>query len=59
MGYSESDGKRMQKILCLKKDMRKVGFGLPMAFLQHKRNLETAITFHWFIDFIRFFGGYW
>jgi len=33
-------------------------FGLPMAFLQYKRNLETAITFHWFIDFIRFFGGY-
>lgn len=33
-------------------------FGLPMAFLQYKRNLETAIAFHWFIDLIRFFGGY-
>ena len=33
-------------------------FGLPMAYLQYKRDLETAISFHWFIDFIRFFGGY-
>lgn len=33
-------------------------FGLPMAYLQYKKDLETAITFHWFIDFIRFIGGY-
>lgn len=33
-------------------------FGLPMAYLQYKRNLETAIAFHWFIDFARFFVGY-
>lgn len=33
-------------------------FGLPMAILQMKRNLETAISFHWFIDFARFFFGF-
>ncbi|MBP6468986.1 MAG: hypothetical protein KBE23_01255 [Chloroflexi bacterium] len=33
-------------------------FGLPMAVLQIKRNLETAVAFHWFIDFARFFFGY-
>ncbi|MBI5034295.1 MAG: CPBP family intramembrane metalloprotease [Chloroflexi bacterium] len=33
-------------------------FGLPMAILQVKRNLETAIAFHWFIDFARFLFGY-
>lgn len=33
-------------------------FGLPMALLQVKRNLETAIAFHWFIDFARFLFGY-
>jgi membrane protease YdiL (CAAX protease family) len=33
-------------------------FGLPMAYLQYKRDLECAIAFHWFIDFIRFVGGY-
>lgn len=33
-------------------------FGLPMAVLQVKRNLETAIAFHWFIDFARFLFGY-
>lgn len=33
-------------------------FGLPMALLQAKRNLETAIAFHWFIDFARFLFGY-
>jgi hypothetical protein len=33
-------------------------FGLPMAFLQLWRNLETAIAFHWFIDFARFFFGF-
>lgn len=33
-------------------------FGLPMALLQIKKNLEAAISFHWFIDFIRFLCGY-
>jgi hypothetical protein len=33
-------------------------FGLPMALLQLRRNLETAIAFHWFIDFVRFLFGY-
>lgn len=33
-------------------------FGLPMAILQIRRNLETAISFHWFIDFARFFFGF-
>lgn len=33
-------------------------FGLPMAVLQIKRNLETAIAFHWFIDFARFLFGF-
>ena len=33
-------------------------FGLPMAWLQIRRNLETAIAFHWLIDFIRFLFGF-
>lgn len=33
-------------------------FGLPMAWLQIKRNLETAIAFHWLIDFVRFLFGF-
>lgn len=33
-------------------------FGLPMALLQLRRNLETAISFHWFIDAMRFLFGY-
>lgn len=33
-------------------------FGLPMALLQIKRSLETAIAFHWFIDFTRFLLGF-
>lgn len=33
-------------------------FGLPMAILQVRRNLETAISFHWFIDFARFLFGF-
>lgn len=33
-------------------------FGLPMAVLQVKHNLETAIAFHWFIDFARFLFGF-
>jgi hypothetical protein len=33
-------------------------FGLPMALLQVKRNLESAMAFHWFIDAFRFAFGY-
>ena len=33
-------------------------FGLPMALLQVKRSFETAVAFHWFIDFARFYFGY-
>ena len=33
-------------------------FGLPMAYLQWRRDLETAIGFHWVIDFVRFWAGY-
>jgi hypothetical protein len=33
-------------------------FGLPLAVLQIKRSFESAVTFHWFIDFFRFWFGY-
>ena len=33
-------------------------FGLPMALLQIKRDLASAIAFHWLIDFMRFLFGY-
>jgi hypothetical protein len=33
-------------------------FGLPMALLQIRRDLESAIAFHWFIDFARFWFGF-
>jgi hypothetical protein len=33
-------------------------FGLPMALLQVKRSFESAVAFHWFIDFARFLFGY-
>ncbi|HEX9059787.1 MAG TPA: CPBP family glutamic-type intramembrane protease [Clostridia bacterium] len=33
-------------------------FGFPMAYIQYKKNLESAIGFHWFIDFLRFFAGF-
>ena len=33
-------------------------FGLPMAVLQVRKNLETAIAFHWLIDFARFLFGF-
>lgn len=35
-----------------------VAFGLPMALLQLKRNLDSAMGFHWFIDFARFLMGF-
>lgn len=33
-------------------------FGLPMAMLQIKKDLGSAIAFHWFIDFARFWFGF-
>jgi len=33
-------------------------FGLPMAVLQIKKDLGSAIAFHWFIDFARFWMGF-
>jgi len=33
-------------------------FGLPMSYLYVKRDLETAISFHFFIDFVRFIYAY-
>ena len=33
-------------------------FGLPMAVLQIKKNLEAAVAFHWLIDFARFLFGF-
>lgn len=33
-------------------------FGLPMAYIQCRKNLEAAIGFHWFIDFLRFLAGF-
>jgi hypothetical protein len=32
-------------------------FGLPMALLAYKRDIETAIGFHWVIDAVRFSLG--
>ena len=33
-------------------------FGLPMALMQLKRSFESAVIFHWFIDFVRFYFGF-
>lgn len=33
-------------------------FGLPMALLMKKKNLQMAIGMHWFIDFVRFTSGF-
>lgn len=33
-------------------------FGLPMAILMKRKNLQMAIGMHWFIDFIRFVFGF-
>ncbi len=34
-----------------------VVFGLPMALLMKRRNLQMAVGLHWFIDFVRFAAG--
>ncbi len=33
-------------------------FGLPMVVLAVRRDLESAIGFHWMQDFVRFFAGF-
>lgn len=33
-------------------------FGLPMALLMKRKNLQMAIGMHWFIDFVRFAAGF-
>ena len=33
-------------------------FGLPMALLMKRKNLQMAIGMHWFIDFARFVAGF-
>lgn len=33
-------------------------FGLPMALLMKKKNLQMAVGMHWFIDFVRFSAGF-
>lgn len=35
-----------------------VFFGLPMALLMKKKNLQMAAGMHWFVDFIRFAAGF-
>ena len=35
-----------------------VFFGLPMAVLMKKKNLQMAVGMHWFIDFVRFAAGF-
>ncbi|MCR2046781.1 hypothetical protein NSB25_05740 [Acetatifactor muris] len=33
-------------------------FGLPMALLMERKNLQMAAGMHWLIDFVRFAGGF-
>lgn len=33
-------------------------FGLPAAYLQWRRNLESAMGYHWITDFLRFLAGF-
>ncbi len=35
-----------------------VFFGLPMALLMKKKNLQMAAGMHWFVDFVRFAAGF-
>lgn len=42
-------------LMCL---LNGVVFGLPMALLMKKKNLQTAMGMHWFIDFLRFAAGF-
>lgn len=38
--------------------LNSVFFGLPMALLMKKKNLQMAAGMHWFVDFIRFAVGF-
>lgn len=42
-------------IMCLLNSML---FGLPMAMLTKRKNLQMAVGMHWFIDFVRFAAGF-
>lgn len=42
-------------VMCI---LNGVLFGLPMAFLMKKKNIQMAIGMHWFIDFFRFAAGF-
>lgn len=42
-------------VMCI---LNGVLFGLPMAILMKRKNLQMAIGMHWFIDFIRFVFGF-
>jgi hypothetical protein len=35
-----------------------VAFGLPMAILAYKKDIESAMGFHWIIDALRFSIGF-
>jgi hypothetical protein len=35
-----------------------LAFGLPMAILAYKRDIESAMGFHWTIDALRFSMGF-
>lgn len=42
-------------VMCI---LNGVLFGLPMALLMKKKNLQMAMGMHWFIDFARFATGF-
>ena len=45
----------MAIIMCV---LNSVFFGLPMALLMKKKNLQMAAGMHWFVDFVRFAVGF-
>ena len=42
-------------VMCI---LDSVLLGLPMALLMKRKNLQMAAGMHWFIDFVRFVGGF-
>lgn len=42
-------------VMCL---LGSVPFGIPMAMLMKRKNLQMAMGMHWFIDFARFSAGF-
>lgn len=51
--FVESPG--LAIVMCL---LNMMLFGLPMAFLMKRKNLQMAIGMHWLIDFVRFAAGF-